>query len=178
MLLDRNRDLKLVDFGLSTKYPDDNLLDQPCGTVVYAAPEVLQGREYHGMLADVWSSGIVLYGMLSGYLPFGEQNDEINRLNIIAGKINYPNYFSACVKDLLMHMLDLDPMTRYTLQEVRSHPWFNSIDYKLIPGIIIGYNLIPVDEKILDLCVAYNCDRNKVKESVINNKYNSESALY
>ena len=178
MLLDRNRDLKLVDFGLSTKYPDDNLLDQPCGTVVYAAPEVLQGREYHGMLADVWSSGIVLYGMLSGYLPFGEQNDEINRLNIIAGKINYPNYFSACVKDLLMHMLDLDPMTRYTLQEVRNHPWFNSIDYKLIPGIIIGYNLIPVDEKILDLCVTYNCDRNKVKESVINNKYNSESALY
>ena len=178
MLLDRNRDLKLVDFGLSTKYPDDNLLDQPCGTVVYAAPEVLQGREYHGMLADVWSSGIVLYGMLSGYLPFGEQDDEINRLNIIAGKINYPNYFGACVKDLLMHMLDLDPMTRYTLQEVRSHPWFNSIDYKLIPGIIIGYNLIPVDEKILDLCVAYNCDRNKVKESVINNKYNSESALY
>ena len=178
MLLDRNRDLKLVDFGLSTKYPDDNLLDQPCGTVVYAAPEVLQGREYHGMLADVWSSGIVLYGMLSGYLPFGEQDDEINRLNIIAGKINYPNYFGASVKDLLMHMLDLDPMTRYTLQEVRSHPWFNSIDYKLIPGIIIGYNLIPVDEKILDLCVAYNCDRNKVKESVINNKYNSESALY
>ena len=178
MLLDRNRDLKLVDFGLSTKYPDDNLLDQPCGTVVYAAPEVLQGREYHGMLADVWSSGIVLYGMLSGYLPFGEQDDEINRLNIIAGKISYPNYFGACVKDLLMHMLDLDPMTRYTLQEVRSHPWFNSIDYKLIPGIIIGYNKIPVDEKILDLCVTYNCDRNKVKESVINNKYNSESALY
>ena len=178
MLLDRNRDLKLVDFGLSTKYPDDNLLDQPCGTVVYAAPEVLQGREYHGMLADVWSSGIVLYGMLSGYLPFGDQDDEINRINIIQGKINYPNYFSNCVKDLLMHMLDLDPMTRYTLQEVRSHPWFNSIDYKLIPGIIIGYNIIPVDEKILDLCVTYNCDKNKVRESVVNNKYNSESALY
>ena len=178
MLLDRNRDLKLVDFGLSTKYPDDNLLDQPCGTVVYAAPEVLQGKEYHGMLADVWSSGIVLYGMLSGYLPFGEQDDDINRINIISGKISYPNYFSDCVKDLLMHMLDLDPMTRYTLQEVRSHPWFNLIDYRLIPGIIIGYNVIPVDEKILDLCVTYNCDREKVRESVINNKYNSDSALY
>ena len=39
MLLDRNKDLKLVDFGLSTKYSDDKLLDQPCGTVIYAAPE-------------------------------------------------------------------------------------------------------------------------------------------
>ena len=178
MLLDRNRDLKLVDFGLSTKYPDDNLLDQPCGTVVYAAPEVLQGREYHGMLADVWSSGIVLYGMLSGYLPFGEQDDEINRQNIIMGKIRFPSFFSDCVKDLLMHMLDLDPMTRFTLQEVRSHPWFNLLDYKLIPGIIIGYNVIPVDEKILNLCVTYNYDKEKVRESVVNNKYNAESALY
>ena len=178
MLLDRNRDLKLVDFGLSTKYPDDNLLDQPCGTVVYAAPEVLQGREYHGMLADVWSSGIVLYGMLSGYLPFGEQDDEINRRNIIMGNIRFPSFFSDCVRDLLMHMLDLDPMTRFTLQEVRSHPWFNLLDYKLIPGIIIGYNLIPVDEKVLNLCVSYNYDKEKVRESVINNKYNAESALY
>ena len=178
MLLDRNRDLKLVDFGLSTKYPDDNLLDQPCGTVVYAAPEVLQGREYHGMLADVWSSGIVLYGMLSGYLPFGEQDDEINKQNIIMGRFKFPSYFSDCVKDLLMHMLDLDPMTRYTLQEVRNHPWFNLLDYKLIPGIIIGYNIIPVDEKILNLCVTYNCDKEKVRDSIINNKYNSDSALY
>ena len=38
MLLDANKDLKLIDFGLSTKYTDDDLLDQPCGTVVYAAP--------------------------------------------------------------------------------------------------------------------------------------------
>ena len=116
--------------------------------------------------------------MLSGYLPFGEQDDEINRQNIIMGRINYPSYFSDCVKDLLMHMLDLDPMTRYTLQEVRSHPWFNLLDYKLIPGIIIGYNIIPVDETILNLCVTYNFDKEKVRDSVINNKYNSESALY
>ena len=79
MLLDKNKNLKLVDFGLSTKYSDDTLLDQPCGTVVYAAPEVLDGNEYHGMLADVWSSGIVLYGMAAGYLPFSDQNDEVNK---------------------------------------------------------------------------------------------------
>jgi 5'-AMP-activated protein kinase catalytic alpha subunit len=178
MLLDGNRDLKLVDFGLSTKYPDDNLLNQPCGTVVYAAPEILQGKEYHGMLADVWSSGIVLYGMLSGYLPFGEKDDDINRQNIINGIFKIPDYFSESVKDLLRHMLDLNPMTRYTLQEIRTHPWFNSMSYKLIPGIIIGYNIIPVDENILNLCVTYNFDKEKVRESVVNNKYDSGSALY
>ena len=51
-------------------------MDQLCGTTVYASPEVLEGKEYHGMLADVWSSGIVLYGILEGYLPFSEKDDE------------------------------------------------------------------------------------------------------
>ena len=178
MLLDRNKDLKLVDFGLSTKYTDDNLLDQPCGTVVYAAPEVLDGNEYHGMLADVWSSGIVLFGMTSGYLPFCDQDDEVNKKHVLEGKIDLPDFFSPMLKDLLKHMLDINPITRYTLQDIREHPWFNMIDSNLIPGIIIGYNLIPVDENILNLCVAYNYDRDKIEYSVKNNKYDDGSALY
>ena len=178
MLLDRNKDLKLVDFGLSTKYTDDTLLDQPCGTVVYAAPEVLDGNEYHGMLADVWSSGIVLFGMTSGYLPFCDQDDEVNKRHVLEGKIDLPDFFSPMLKDLLKHMLDINPITRYTLQDIREHPWFNLNDTNLIPGIIIGYNLIPVDENILNLCVAYNSDRDKIENSVKNNKYDSGSALY
>ena len=178
MLLDRNKDLKLVDFGLSTKYTDDTLLDQPCGTVVYAAPEVLDGNEYHGMLADVWSSGIVLFGMVSGYLPFCDQDDEVNKKHVLEGKIDLPEFFSPMLKDLLRHMLDINPITRYTLQDIREHPWFNMNDSNLIPGIIIGYNLIPVDDNILNLCVAYNCDKDKVEFSVKNNKYDAGSALY
>ena len=178
MLLDRNKDLKLVDFGLSTKYTDDTLLDQPCGTVVYAAPEVLDGNEYHGMLADVWSSGIVLFGMASGYLPFCDQDDEVNKKHVLEGKIDLPEFFSPMLKDLLKHMLDINPITRYTLQDIREHPWFNMNDSNLIPGIIIGYNLIPVDDNILNLCVAYNCDKDKVELSVKNNKYDAGSALY
>ena len=178
LLLDRNLDLKLIDFGLSTKYRDDRLLSQPCGTVVYAAPEVLDCREYHGMLADVWSSGIVLFGMLSGFLPFGDPDDEINKKLILKGKINFPNFLSREVKDLLKHMLDINPLNRYTLEDIIAHPWFNKKKYKLIPGIVIGIHKIPVDEKIVNLCVTYNVDKDKVRNSVINNKFNTESALY
>ena len=179
LLLDRNYDLKLIDFGLSTKYRDDKLLDQPCGTVVYAAPEVLECKEYHGMLADVWSSGIVLYGMLSGYLPFCEKDDEINKQLVIKGDIEIPEFFSPLAKDLIMHMLDINPLTRYTLDEIREHPWFNLMDFKLIPGIIIGFNKIPIDEYIINLCASYyNRDKEKVRESVINNKFDPDSTLY
>ena len=53
ILLDRNKNLKLIDFGLSIKYSNEKLLEQPCGTIVYSAPEILLGQPYHGMLADV-----------------------------------------------------------------------------------------------------------------------------
>ena len=178
MLLDKNKDLKLVDFGLSTKYSDEVLLDQPCGTVVYAAPEVLEGNDYHGMLADVWSSGIVLFGMVSGYLPFSDKDDEVNKKDVLEGKIDIPEFFSPLLKDLLKHMLDINPINRYTLQEIKQHPWFNLHKSYLIPGIIIGYNNIPVDENILNLCVTYNADKEKVEQSVKNNKYDRGSALY
>jgi 5'-AMP-activated protein kinase catalytic alpha subunit len=178
LLLDRNLDLKLIDFGLSTKYRDDCLLSQPCGTVVYAAPEVLDCREYHGMLADVWSSGIVLFGMLSGFLPFGDPDDEVNKKLVLQGKIEIPHFFSKSATDLLKHMLDINPLTRYTLEDIMVHPWFNKNKFRLIPGIIIGVNKIPVDEKIVNLCVTYNMDKQKIRDSVINNKFNTESALY
>ena len=178
LLLDSNKDLKLIDFGLSTKYKEDELLNQPCGTIVYAAPEVLDYKDYHGMLADVWSCGIVLYGMLSGFLPFGDSDDEINKKMVLSGRIKMPNFFSEGAINLLKHMLDINPLTRFTLDDIMEHPWFNKIKYNITPGIIVGVNRIPVDEKILDLCVAYNLDKDKLRKSIIKNKFNTESAVY
>ena len=178
MLLDKNGDLKLVDFGLSTKYKDNELLNQPCGTVVYAAPEVLQGKEYHGMLCDVWSSGIVLYGMLCGYLPFSDNDDEINKKNILKGIIDYPKFISPFAKDLLKKMLEINPMKRFTLKEILEHKWFNLIDCKLIPGIIVGYNKIPIDDDAVLKCEEYGFNKNNIRKAVLNNLFNENSAIY
>ena len=178
ILLDHNKNLKLIDFGLSTKYQENKLLDQPCGTIVYSAPEVLEGKLYHGMLADIWSSGIVLYGMLCGYLPFSEENDSINKKNIIEGKYDIPDNISPSAKNLLKHILDINPVTRYTLKEIKDHPWFKMNKFILIQGIIFGYHKIPIDLDVLNLCEKFGYDKNKIKYSVINNKFDEGSALY
>ena len=178
MLLDRNGDLKLVDFGLSTKYKDNELLNQPCGTVVYAAPEVLQGKEYHGMLCDVWSSGIVLFGMLSGYLPFSDNDDEVNKKNILKGVIDYPKFISPFVKDLLKKMLEINPIKRFTLKDILEHKWFNLIECRLIPGIIVGYNKIPIDDDAVLKCEEFGFDKNNVRKAVLGNLFNKYSAIY
>ena len=50
------------------------MLKTACGSPCYAAPEMIAGEDYYGLQADIWSSGITLYAMLCGYLPF-EHND-------------------------------------------------------------------------------------------------------
>ena len=62
--------MKLIDFGLSYIYEVDEWIKTACGSPSYAAPEILLGKWYEGLNADVWSLGIVLYAMLCGHLPF------------------------------------------------------------------------------------------------------------
>lgn len=75
LLLDFQGRLKLTDFGLSNTYPDDEKLKTPCGSRCYAAPEMLSREGYCGAKVDVWSSGVVLFAMLCGCLPFDDEDE-------------------------------------------------------------------------------------------------------
>ena len=70
LLLDENKIIKIIDFGLSNSYEDNALLTTPCGSPCYAAPEMLQGKKYDGLSVDIWSTGIILFAMINGFLPF------------------------------------------------------------------------------------------------------------
>ena len=171
--------LKLIDFGISNCYTMDKLLSTPCGTASYAPPEMHKGEEYYGLLSDIWSAGVVLYAMVFGYLPFCEDDEDVNIKNIIEGNYEIPEEASPELADLLVHLLDINPLTRYDLDQIKDHPWFNMVkNYKFIPGIIEGYNKIPIDMKIVDLCEQHGYDKNKVIENVQKCNYNRNSAVY
>ena len=94
LLLDSQKTIKIVDFGLSNTYYENELLSTACGSPCYAAPEILQGKKYKGVEVDIWSSGIILYAMLCGYLPFEDKNNPNLYKKIIKGEFTTPKYFS------------------------------------------------------------------------------------
>eukprot|EP00744_Colponema_vietnamica_P001282 GILI01002140.1.p1 GENE.GILI01002140.1~~GILI01002140.1.p1 ORF type:complete len:451 (+),score=142.94 GILI01002140.1:109-1461(+) len=127
LLLDGSDTLKIMDFGLSNLQRADGqgtLLQTVCGTPNYVAPEVLKERGYNGLIADIWSCGVVLFVMLAGYLPFDDQNMNALFHKIERGEYRMARHFSDSAKDLIAKMLTVDPTKRLNLQAIINHPWF------------------------------------------------------
>lgn len=74
LLLDYQNNLKLVDFGLSNTYKPGETLKTACGSPCYAAPEMIEGKNYYGSRVDIWSCGVILFAMVAGYLPFEDKD--------------------------------------------------------------------------------------------------------
>ncbi|GFZ01732.1 serine/threonine protein kinase 1 [Actinidia rufa] len=120
LLLDENGDLKVSDFGLSAvtdQIRHDGLLHTLCGTPAYVAPEILTKKGYDGAKADVWSSGVVLFVLTAGYLPFNDPNLMMMYKKIYRGEFRCPKWMSSDLKRFLSRILDTNPATRITVDE-------------------------------------------------------------
>ena len=123
LLLTRDLTLKIIDFGLSN-YFDKKLLSTPCGSPCYASPEMVSGHKYNGFCIDVWSTGIILYAMLCGYLPFEDKDNDVLFRKILQCKLELPRHLSDEAKDLIKRILVTNPAKRITIKEIKRHPFF------------------------------------------------------
>ncbi|XP_061374612.1 calcium-dependent protein kinase 24-like [Gastrolobium bilobum] len=117
--------LKAIDFGLSTFYVPGERFNEIVGSPYYMAPEVL--RRNYGTEIDIWSTGVILYILLCGVPPFWAETEEGIAQAIIRGNIDFtrdpwPKVSDEAI-DLVKRMLDPNPYTRITVQEVLEHSW-------------------------------------------------------
>ncbi|SCV71479.1 BQ2448_3067 [Microbotryum intermedium] len=115
--------LKLGDLGMSTFVASGTMLETSCGSPHYAAPEVIAGDQYDGSAADIWSSGVVLYGLIARTLPFN--NDNIpTLLNLIKlGDYKMHNAIQGEARDLVQQMVMKDTSKRISVEDIRRHPF-------------------------------------------------------
>ena len=94
LLLDENKNIKIVDFGLSNIYKVGENLKTACGSPCYAAPEMIAGKKYNGLISDIWSTGVILYAMACGYLPFEDPNTSKLYKKILSCDYLLPGFIS------------------------------------------------------------------------------------
>eukprot|EP00668_Euglena_longa_P022024 GGOE01027405.1.p1 GENE.GGOE01027405.1~~GGOE01027405.1.p1 ORF type:complete len:599 (-),score=109.34 GGOE01027405.1:617-2389(-) len=124
ILLDKEEKVRIADFGLSALTSDGSFLSTSCGSPNYAAPEIISGKLYAGAEVDVWSCGVVLYAFLCGRLPFDEDSVPALFKKIREGNYHMPSHLPHAAKDLIKRMLEVDPLKRISIAQVRDHAWF------------------------------------------------------
>lgn len=143
LLLAADNSLRLCDFGLSRytaeefSYNDDEIrFWSLAGSLDYQAPEILVEKGYNGLKTDMWACGCILFFMLCGYLPFTDQTDGLTKKRISTCQYNAKNqYLTPDASDVIRHLLDRNPDTRYTCRDVMKHPWFQiDLDSTLFPA--------------------------------------------
>jgi len=96
VLMDDNKNIKIIDFGLSNIFDGETYLTTFCGSPKYAAPEIITGTKYIGPTVDVWSLGVILFAALTGKLPFNGKTVESTYSKVLAGVVKYPPHLSQC----------------------------------------------------------------------------------
>jgi calcium-dependent protein kinase len=161
-----NAEIKVIDFGLSKKFAPgtDPEMNEGVGTVYTMAPQVLQG--VYTSQADLWSAGVILYMLLSAHRPFHHQRrkvmiDRIMRVDYTLDKV-YWEPISTEAKDLVSHLLVLDPNERLNGTEALKHPWLSKeyalSDRKPDPTVI----------KAVDASLVVYKDTSRLKKIALN----------
>lgn len=128
VMLDEHMNVKLIDFGFSKETTGSPQCATACGSPAFVAPEVIKREEY-SYSADIWSVGIILYVMVVGKLPFNDPNlTSLLRL-IVEEELTFPEEpnVDPVLKDLLIRLLDKNPLTRITIPEIYQHPWMTNL---------------------------------------------------
>ncbi|EPS70786.1 calcium-dependent protein kinase 2, partial [Genlisea aurea] len=133
-----NAPLKAIDFGLSIFFESGQRFQEIVGSPYYMAPEVL--RRNYGPEIDVWSAGIILYILLCGVPPFWAETEEGIAQAIVFGELDFERdpwpKVSEEAKNLVRGMLEQNPYTRLTINEVLGNPWIQNADR--VPNVPLG----------------------------------------
>lgn len=113
----------LADLGYGTIWRTNEVTNTPCGSLYFAAPEIVSAEPYIGPEIDIWSLGIVLYAICSGCLPFLHHNERKTAKLIREGRYEVFDFWSKHLKQLIAGMLRVEQSKRMTIDEVLHHKW-------------------------------------------------------
>eukprot|EP00344_Euplotes_crassus_P003383 CAMPEP_0196995726 /NCGR_PEP_ID=MMETSP1380-20130617/1792_1 /TAXON_ID=5936 /ORGANISM="Euplotes crassus, Strain CT5" /LENGTH=706 /DNA_ID=CAMNT_0042411491 /DNA_START=310 /DNA_END=2430 /DNA_ORIENTATION=- len=127
-------EIKITDFGLSKIVGPKETSKEPFGTLSYAAPEILQGLQYNKSV-DIWSFGIIVFLILSGCLPFDDDDDKLTAHNTVYKDPDlYGDHMKGVSKEaisLIKSCLEKSPDERIKIMKILEHKWFANANKEL-----------------------------------------------
>ncbi|KAJ8907858.1 hypothetical protein NDN08_007962 [Rhodosorus marinus] len=124
VLLDKNGHIRLADMGL-TKILEMGRMGRTrsfCGTKKFMAPEIMK-RKGHGQAADMWSLGVLLFSLLTGFTPYSDPS------SFVLEELSFPKKVSQDATDLIRNLLQPES-SRFTIDQVKNHKWLEGVKWE------------------------------------------------
>jgi serine/threonine protein kinase len=184
--------IKIVDFGLSNVWTNENPLRTHCGSPEYAAPELfIAGKEY-GPEVDLWSLGIIFYGMVVGQLPFvGGRKNQLSsqeRRKRLVAQINKGlgasqrqaiAPLSPEFRTMLTKLLTADPTKRISTKELLVHPWITEKGRKCVQMHPLKVLNNETQKKLIQqLSDLFQVEQNTITTEISKNPYGRLGGMY
>ena len=140
---------------------------------------MIAGKKYKGLKSDIWSSGVVLYAMVCGFLPFEDPKTSNLYKKIMAGEFKLPRFLSTDCSHFLSKILQTNPDERYGIEQIREHPWYRQFKDKQPAGLFPGQELMPVVDSIYEQILdEYGFDPDYSVKCIEANRHNNVTATY
>ena len=123
ILIKKNYEIKIIDFGFGMYNPENRLQKFFCGTPNYMPPEIAEKKPYNGQLADMWSLGILVYKIFCADFPFKGKDEKELYKSIKIGKFTFANYTPEYAKKIINSLIVQDPNKRITCEDVLNSDW-------------------------------------------------------
>ncbi|VBB26737.1 unnamed protein product [Acanthocheilonema viteae] len=132
IFLDIYGNIKLGDFGFSRLMHSNDISHTFCGSRAYVPPEVLRSQPYTGFSVDLWSAGIVLFVMVTGLMPYNDQNPQRMLSKQLQHRLTFPRriLISKEVKTLIYEILHPIPSQRKQYSDILTSTWLADTPYK------------------------------------------------
>eukprot|EP00829_Urostomides_striatus_P010151 TRINITY_DN2333_c0_g1_i7.p1 TRINITY_DN2333_c0_g1~~TRINITY_DN2333_c0_g1_i7.p1 ORF type:complete len:457 (-),score=119.21 TRINITY_DN2333_c0_g1_i7:50-1348(-) len=157
-IVDGKMNIKIIDFGTALLCPKNKKIKEMVGSAYYIAPEVLTGK--YTSKCDVWSIGVILYMLLSGFPPFNAENDEAVMEVVKTGVYDFSDpawdSISEDAKDLIKKMLTFDQNKRISAAEAYQHKWIqNQNDVKVSSSVLKNLHKFHATSKLHHASMMY-----------------------
>ncbi|XP_077994179.1 serine/threonine-protein kinase BRSK2-like [Glandiceps talaboti] len=189
LLLDDKNNIRVADFGMASLQVEGSMLETSCGSPHYACPEVIKGEKYDGRKADIWSSGVILYALLVGALPFDDDNLRNLLEKVKRGVFHIPHFVPPDCQHLLRGLIEINALKRFTIEQITKHPWFiagvkGDIELELPMTQVVQTHILPgeseLDRDVLGSMNSLGCFKNREKlvSELLSPRHNTEKVVY
>ncbi|XP_060229655.1 sperm motility kinase Z-like [Meriones unguiculatus] len=176
IVVDEHGRVKIIDFGLGARFRPGQKLERLCGVYQFIPPEIFLGLPYDGPKVDVWTLGVLLYFMVTGFLPFTAATLSELSKQVQQGRYDIPCHLSKDLTSMISLLLSVNAKQRPTVLDIMGHPWLQQAKITLTIHDF-GDTSYP-DPKIMAAMVNIGFGSQDLRKSLKHRKFNETMAAY